>query len=79
MRLDYRATYKGTLPPAHDASDRAALDYIYTMFNIAPPADFRSYSVSMADIVKLDADRVYYCDTVGWRRLESNDITGGNF
>jgi hypothetical protein len=78
-RCDYRDTFNGIIAEEHSSTDDDALKWLYLIFNTAHPRNFNSYSMSMADIVALDQDRIYYCDTVGWRRLQSSDVINGNF
>lgn len=73
VRSDYHETYQGLL--RDEMGDDDALNHLFRKFNMDRPADFRSYSLSMADVVVLD-DRAYYCDTAGWRRLHAGDVQG---
>jgi hypothetical protein len=64
---NYHETYAGEI--AND-TDTAALEYLFRKFNIDLPADFKSYSLSVADLVILNDSRVYYCDTAGWKLVQ---------
>lgn len=54
------------------------LSEIYEMFNDNRPPTFQGHSLSMSDVVKIcdkedtlmENDACYYCDTVGFRRIE---------
>ena len=70
---DYHLTYQGEMPD--EGSDTATLESLFYKFNMYHPEDFQSYSLSMADVVWLE-DRAYYCDTVGWKRLDATAIVG---
>ena len=63
----YHRTYAGTV---EGEGDLTALEALYKLFNLHHPADFYSYSMSMADVVMLDGERLYYCDAFGFKRLE---------
>ena len=78
-RTDYTDTYNGIVKEGQDESDETALKWLYMIFNVAHPRNFNSYSLSMADIVVLDCYRIYYCDTVGWQRLQTDDVIEGKF
>jgi hypothetical protein len=71
----YHCTYAGELK-TQPRSDDEALQRLFHDFNVNQPTDFRSYSLSMADIVILDAKRVYYCDSIGWLNLKPHEIEG---
>jgi hypothetical protein len=71
---DYHETYAGEingfLPVIR------ALEELFRRFNDEHPADFRSYSLSIADLVRIDGERFFYCDTSGWHPLEPDQMTG---
>jgi hypothetical protein len=58
----YKKTYEMDVK---DLDDERLLEEIYTIFNIEQPEDFKSYSLSINDIVKID-DTYYLCDSFGW-------------
>jgi hypothetical protein len=62
----YRETYAGEI---NRDEPMAALEDLFRMFNLNHPADFRSHSLSVGDIVRLDGSRLFYCDTIGWQEL----------
>jgi hypothetical protein len=75
---NYRVTYTGTVeihqddvPPGNDEVS-AALDYLFFIFNERHPEDFRSHSLSVGDIVRLDG-QAHYCDSVGWKLINEKD------
>ena len=67
----YHETYKGEVDAVND---EVALYDLFRRFNIDHPDDFRSYSMSVGDIVVLDGARSYYCDSVGWHMLLPDEI-----
>lgn len=69
---DYQRTYAGEID---GGTPTAMLETLFYKFNMNHPADFESYSLSMADIVVL-GDGTYYCDTLGWQRLTEDAIVG---
>lgn len=52
-----------------DRMDRAVLNHLFYLFNAAHPADFKSYSLSVGDVVRLDNVRVWRCAPIEWERL----------
>jgi hypothetical protein len=61
----YRETYAGEI----DGTPTAALEDLFRTFNINHPNDFRSHSLSVGDIVRLDGAGLFYCDTIGWAEI----------
>lgn len=63
----YEKVYEGTV----DAKD---LEYIFRIFNVDQPEDYRGRSLSVSDIVETVDDRTgecswHYCDTIGFKEL----------
>ena len=60
------------------------LDYIFMLFNQdKKPEGFLSHSLSVSDVVQIDTDGampgidgLYYCDTMGWLKVEWGDTNG---
>jgi len=48
--------------------DEDVLEELFEEFNINHPAGFKSYSMSVGDMVNLDG-RLYHCAPVGWTRV----------
>lgn len=48
----------------------AALEDIFVMFNLNHPADYRGRSMSVSDLVVLEGIGTYYCDSVGFQKIE---------
>ena len=47
-------------------------DIVFHVFNMRTPEDFRGHSLSVSDIIEIDTDLTksfYYCDIVGWARV----------
>lgn len=62
----WNKTYEGIL--GEDGNPFLILNELYELFNICHPADFKSYSLSVGDMVKLDKEW-YACDDIGWRKI----------
>jgi hypothetical protein len=69
----YRQTYAAMLEAD---SDQAALDMIFRQFNSDHPKDYYGRSLSVSDIVLLDACRSYRCESLGWHRLTIEQTAG---
>ena len=69
----YRAVYVGTVEVS-DADSGEVLETLFAQFNLHHPADFVGHSLSMGDVVSLDAGAYYYCDTVGWRAIAVHEL-----
>lgn len=67
---NYRTVYSGIVYGS-DADDM--LEQLFVMFNINFPEDYRGRSLSVSDIVKLDGFGTYFCDSIGWKRLDGGD------
>lgn len=66
----YEQVYSGQ--KEESSSPFETLESIYTEFNISPPEDYRSYSLSVSDIVVLNENgkkKAYYCDSIGFTEL----------
>lgn len=64
----YKEVYNGNIR-------EDGLDYIFTIFNIDRPADFKGHSLSVSDIVQvIESNKVepgyYFCDSFGWKEVE---------
>ena len=51
-----------------DTHDKA-LASIWRQFDLDHPADFKGRSLSVSDVVLLDEDTLFYCQSVGWQKL----------
>ena len=82
----YGLVYSSTmsLEEENSASLTDILDYIFMLFNQdKKPAGFLSHSLSVSDVVQIDTDvampemdGLYYCDTMGWLKVEWGDTNG---
>lgn len=70
----YHLAYEGQT--IAQATDHATLEALFEKFNLAQPADFKGYALSLADVVVLGGSRIYYCDAVGWQTLDATAIEG---
>ena len=61
---DYEKTYE-YIADSKNKTDFDMLEKVFEKFNCNNPSDFKSRSLSVSDIVRLD-DKYYYCDNIGW-------------
>ena len=69
-RANYDLIY--TAPLTATGSTMERLEALYEQFNLRPPADYHSPSLSVSDIVAVKQDGVvscHYCDSVGFREV----------
>lgn len=62
--------YTGDVQP----SDDSMLDFLFMVFNVAHPRDFKGHSLSVSDVVCLQDEsvrRYFYVDTMGFQELAS--------
>lgn len=48
------------------------LEYLWEMFNLHHPADYRGHSMSVSDVVVLTGEhgaKAFFCDTIGWKKV----------
>lgn len=55
------------------------LDEIYEEFNLNRPENFKGHSLSVSDVVQVNnepniGDGYYYCDSLGWKKLDYGTI-----
>lgn len=58
-RKDYDCVYVGAMSDLFgnkNMSDEEKLDYIFEVFNLNRPADFKGHSLSVGDVIELDVD-----------------------
>jgi DNA repair protein RadC len=70
MHENYSAVYTDTLPSRGTTVE--TLEYLYKIFNIDHPADFKGHSLSVSDIVALKQNDIisyHYCDRIGFKEL----------
>ena len=80
--LDYEATMKrggvdisqyDTICTGEIEADgktpEAILEELYVKFNINRPADFPGHSLSVSDLVALEDTGTYFCDRIGWKKI----------
>lgn len=44
------------------------LDYLFYVFNVEHPEDYRARSMSVSDVVEINQER-YVCEGIGWRKV----------
>lgn len=65
---EYNAVYTGVIE-AH-ADVQRTLEAIYVLLNENHPADYNIPSLSVSDIVELEGIGTFFCDSVGFKRLD---------
>lgn len=65
---EYEVVYTGKIGPGDSAT--GMLEAIYAIFNTNHPKDYAGRSLSVSDLVTLDGIGTYFCDSVGFRRLD---------
>lgn len=63
----YKKVYEGEVED--QGGDLKTLDHLFGVFNIHHPKDFRGYSLSVSDVVRLDGTD-YYCYSLGWVNIK---------
>ena len=66
MEHFYDVTWHGEFNDAK--ADEDVLEELFREFNIDHPAGFKSYSMSVGDMVDLDG-RIYWCAPIGFERV----------
>ena len=63
---NYQEVYSGAL------LQETTLEYLFYIFNVDPPDDYKGHSMSAGDLIVLHRDgkdAAYYCDRTGWREV----------
>lgn len=63
---DYKKVYDGE-QEGEDNID--VLDKLFEKFNLTHPDNFYGHSMSVSDVVILGDDKMYYCDSIGWKEI----------
>ena len=64
---EYKCVFRGDL----EASD---LDGVFDALNVgARPTTYQGHSLSVSDIVEVEGDGAWFCDSLGWKKLEAFD------
>lgn len=63
-KYGYTEVYNSTINDCDNA-----LSEIFEIFNINHPSDFRGRSLSVSDIVYLEGKGYYYCQPIGWKKI----------
>lgn len=70
---DYETVWRGNI--TDKGSVTATLEAIYTLFNTIPPEGYENRCLCVSDLVVLDeneiteASDVYFCDSIGFKKL----------
>lgn len=68
---DYEVVYTGVIEPRDTAAQ--TLEDIFVMFNINHPADYQNRSMSVSDLVGLEGDGIYFCDSIGFKKITGEE------
>lgn len=68
---DYEAVYTGRIEPRETAMQ--TLEEIFTMLNINHPADYQNRSMSVSDLVGLEGEGLYFCDSIGFKKITGEE------
>ena len=64
---EYKCVFRGDL----EASD---LDGVFDALNVGSrPTTYQGHSLSVSDIVEVEGDGAWFCDSLGWKKLEHFD------
>ena len=63
---EYETVYTGEITGENHTE---MLERLYVIFNTAHPADYRGRSLSVSDLVALEETGTYFCDSIGWKRI----------
>lgn len=65
---EYKKVYEGETNLDEKFDDIDILENLFNKFNLNHPEDFRGHSLSVSDVVIL-GDKMYYCDSCGWKNI----------
>lgn len=65
--FEYNAVYTGHIEPRTTVEE--TLEALYIMFNTNRPEDYKGRSLSVSDMIFLEDNGTYFCDSVGFKRL----------
>lgn len=63
---DYDEVYSGEIEGGN--SEYFVLEDLFEIFNVRRPEDFKGHSLSTSDVVVLNGT-MYYCNSLGWKKL----------
>lgn len=69
---NYKKVYTGEIETSEKVTDPITytLEKLFEKFNIDIPEDFTERSLSVSDIVVLDGIGTYFCDSIGWKKID---------
>lgn len=70
---DYDSIYKSTISHEYD-HPKKILELLFAIFNVQRPIDFKRHSLSVSDVVILEDKDYYYCDDIGFKKLDIDDL-----
>ena len=65
---DYKCVFDGNV----ECSD---LEEVFTLCNEDHPIGYNGHSLSVSDIVDVEGDGCYFCDRVGFKKLDTFDVS----
>lgn len=68
---NYKKIFEGELEQnsKRRVQPNLVLNYLFEVFNIHHPNEFKGRSLSVSDIVKVN-NQYYHCQSVGWKEVE---------
>ena len=70
LEKDYSTVYEGELEVEDETDTVGILEKLFYIFNMKHPEDFKGHSLSTSDIIILNDDSMWFCDSYGWQELE---------
>lgn len=68
---DYEDVYEGEIEVQPKETVQETLERIFEMFNADErPAYYHGRSLSVGDVVEIDGESVWFCDSLGFRNVE---------
>ena len=74
---DYEVEYCLETDSFENKTDEEILEVVFHIFNMRIPKDFEGHSISVSDLIAIESDgrdRLYYCDSFGWKLLWNKEV-----
>lgn len=69
----YSCVYRGSIN-TNSINEEDILEELFEMFNINHPEDFEGHSMSVGDIVIIERKNVWFCDSIGWKKIGEKEV-----
>lgn len=66
---EYEPVYSGTIESLRSIPDM--LESLFALFNCSHPANYRGRSMSVSDIVVLEDGTAWFCDSMGFKNIQT--------